>query len=54
MSNKELDTMWKKLETEEGYKWYEDEVETCGMCSHKVSIEEYDPSLGHCLECHGG
>ena len=24
MSNKELDTMWEELETEEGYEWYED------------------------------
>jgi len=26
----------------------------CNMCSNWVPKKEYDPSLDHCLECHGG
>tara|TARA_Y100000593_G_C4136788_1_gene250161 strand:+ start:206 stop:409 length:204 start_codon:yes stop_codon:yes gene_type:complete len=29
-------------------------LRTCNKCGYKVSKEEYEPSLGHCLECHGG
>ena len=31
-----------------------EELRTCSKCGYKVSKEEYDPKLGHCLECHGG
>ncbi len=37
MSNKELDSMWEELETEEGYEWYEDTFE-----SHKAWRKEVD------------
>ena len=33
---------------------YYSSTNKCNDCGRNVPEEEYDSSLGHCLECHGG
>jgi len=55
MGREQCKSIWLALEAEEGYEWYETLCENeCNDCGRNVPKEEYDSSLGHCLECHGG
>ena len=54
MTLNKLKAMWDRLEVEESIEWYEDDFYTCNECKRNVPEEEFDKSLVHCIECHGG
>ena len=55
MENKELKVVYRrKPSLIREYDLKVAHVYTCNECKRNIPEEEFDKSLGHCIECHGG